>query len=150
MNRKMNKKDTEGSDHIRQIIGENLGISGTKIVLDKKATTWRRLFWLTLVLSMFGVMTWQIIRRLEAFLSNPVAANIEIHYEKYVRYPVILICNQNSITRSGFYKEMMRQNVTKVVQFGRDYSDTIVNTSALTLSEGLVSGVATLPVSRVL
>ncbi len=123
----MNKKDTEGSDHIRQIIGENLGISGTKIVLDKKATTWRRLFWLTLVLSMFGVMTWQIIRRLEAFLSNPVAANIEIQYEKYVRYPVILICNQNSITRSGFYKEMMRQNVTKVFQFGRDYSDTIVN-----------------------
>ncbi len=85
------------------IIGENLGISGTKIILSKETSIIRRSLWLLLVLSMTGVMIWQIIKRLETFFSNPLAVNVEIQYEKYARFPVIVICNENFLTVSGAY-----------------------------------------------
>ena len=85
------------------MISENLGISGTKIILNKETSIVRRILWLILVLSMTGVMVWQIIKRLETFFSHPLAVNVEIQYEKYARFPVLIICNQNSATVSGAY-----------------------------------------------
>ncbi len=85
------------------MISENLGISGTKIILNKETSIARRFLWLILVLSMTGVMVWQIIKRLETFFSHPLAVNVEIQYEKYIRFPVLIICNENSATVSRAY-----------------------------------------------
>ncbi len=95
--RKSSSFDTSG------MISENLGISGTKIILNKETSILRKSLWLLLVLSMTGVMIWQIIKRLETFFSHPLAVNIEIQHEKYARFPVIVICNENSVTVSGAY-----------------------------------------------
>ncbi len=68
----------------RGMISDNLGISGTKIILNNKTSIVRRCLWLLLVLSMTGIMIWQIIKRLETFFSHPLAVNVEIQYEKYL------------------------------------------------------------------
>ncbi len=95
--------DKHNSANRKSMIGENLGISGTKIILNKETSIVRRSLWLLLILSMTGVMIWQFIKRLETFFSHPIAVNVEIQYEKYVRFPVIVICNDNFITLSGAY-----------------------------------------------
>ncbi len=103
----MSKPISFGKDNM---ISDNLGISGTKIILNKDTSIVRRSLWLLLVLSMTGVMVWQIIKRLETFFSNPLAVNVEIQYEKYFRFPVIIICNQNAVTVSGAYGTALEIN----------------------------------------
>ena len=49
-----------------------------------------------MLLFMLGIMTEQLYRRVDTFLSNPLAVNIEIEYEREVRFPSIVICNENS------------------------------------------------------
>ena len=121
----MTAKTTEGNTvRAKDIIGEYLSVSGTKIVLDKKAKKCRRLFWLILIASMLGVMIWQMIDRFVHYFSDPVAVNIEVIYEKYVRFPVILMCNINTATISGFYT-YAKPHVPNVFQYGKEYFDTI-------------------------
>ncbi len=84
-------------------ISDGLGISGTKIMLDQKASVIRRIFWVLLVLSMFGVLIYQVTDRVKTFLSNPMAVNIKMYPENSVRFPVILICNMNPSTISTTY-----------------------------------------------
>ncbi len=97
----------------RSMISENLGISGTKIILNKDTSIVRRSLWLLLVLSMTGVMIWQIIKRLETFFSHPLAVNVEIQYEKYLRFPVIVLCNENTVTVSGAYSLNVPNDISK-------------------------------------
>ncbi len=96
------KNETAHLDR-KSAIGENVGISGTAIILDKNSSVLRRTFWLCLILFMFGVMIWQIVERFELFFNNPVAVNFEVQYEEEVRFPVIVICNANTATLSGTY-----------------------------------------------
>ncbi len=91
-----------------RMISENLSISGTKIILDKETSFVRRILWLILVLMMFGVMIWQIIKRLDDYFSYPLAVNMEIVFEKHVRFPVLVICNANHISASGAYRMKIR------------------------------------------
>ncbi len=84
-------------------IGKNLGISGIHVITDKKASVIRRTIWILLLFSMFGVMLWQVERRLQSYFSNPIAVNVQVKHEKSVRFPVILICNLNIATISGTY-----------------------------------------------
>ncbi len=112
----MKDSSSKATSSISRTISENLGISGTKIVLDQNVSLLRRTFWLVLVLSMFGVMVYQISHRVRTFLSNPVAVNIKMQYENTVRFPVILICNMNLITLSGTYGYNNEVNQFKLLQ----------------------------------
>ena len=90
----------------------NIGISGVNIISNRNISPARRLIWFTLLLFMCTVMTGQVVKRLQMFFSNPVAVNFEVQYEKYVRFPVILICNFNEATTSGTYGAVPSDNIT--------------------------------------
>ncbi len=119
------------------MISENLGISGTKIILNRKASMIRRCLWLLLVLTMTGVMVWQIIKRVDTFFSFPLAVNVEISYEKHVRFPVIVICNENVATISGAYaskaqsKDKLRNHLTVNIDYWSVYEKIYQNQSMI-------------------
>ncbi len=96
-----------------QNIGKNLGISGIHVITDKRAGLLGRTIWVLLLLFMSGVMLWQVERRLQLYFSNPIAVNIQVKHEKYVRFPVILICNLNYATISGSYGFIESSTITE-------------------------------------
>ncbi len=49
-----------------------------------------------MLLFMLGMMTEQLYQRVHTFLSNPLAVNIEIEYEREVRFPSVVLCNENT------------------------------------------------------
>ncbi len=55
-----------------------------------------RACWLMMLLFMLGMMTEQLYQRINTFLSNPLAVNIEIEYEREVRFPSVVLCNENT------------------------------------------------------
>ncbi len=67
-------------------VSQSLGISGIQVITDHKASVRRRVIWVVLLLLMFSIMTWQVVRRVETYLDNPVAVNTEVTHEKYIKY----------------------------------------------------------------
>ena len=69
-----------------ETISQSLGISGVQVITDHRAGPRRRALWVVLLLLMFGMMTWQVTRRVGTYLDNPMAVNTEVKHEKYVKY----------------------------------------------------------------
>ncbi|XP_070553836.1 acid-sensing ion channel 1-like isoform X2 [Ptychodera flava] len=85
-------------------------ISGMKYVGDKKSRIPRRCFWLLVVLTGAGFLTYQIIRSVNLYRSFPVNVDVKIKYAQDLPFPAITICNMNLLRK----KEMEKHNEKNV------------------------------------
>ena len=65
------------------------------ILMQIKIFLINRICWLLILVVMMGVSIEQLYKRLDTFLKVPLAVNIEIKHEQEVRFPSIVICNEN-------------------------------------------------------
>ncbi|XP_064640354.1 uncharacterized protein LOC135495533 isoform X2 [Lineus longissimus] len=90
---------------------KNSTFHGVRHVFDSSSFLARRILWGLLILVSMGFLLNQVIDRILYFSRNPVTVKVEVNFNKTLRFPAVLLCNQNSFkiteaVRLG-YKSML-------------------------------------------
>ncbi|XP_064639985.1 uncharacterized protein LOC135495376 [Lineus longissimus] len=91
---------------------QNTTIHGIRYVFDRDSVSkLRRILWLMLFLVAAGFFSNQVIDRVIHYMSRPVTVKVEVNFNTTLKFPAVLLCNQNSfrITKADSlgYKPML-------------------------------------------
>ncbi|XP_064643335.1 uncharacterized protein LOC135497392 isoform X2 [Lineus longissimus] len=75
---------------------QNTTFHGIRYVTERRTLIIRRLLWLLLICTCSGIMVFQIVDRIIFYCRFPVTVNVEINFNKTIRFPAVAICNQNA------------------------------------------------------
>jgi hypothetical protein len=96
-----NKEITPSSLDVVEEWSSNATIHGANYVMDRShLKRWRRRLWLVLMLSMTGVMIWQIDSLVQEYIKYETNTQIGIVVPRSLPFPEVTICNVNSIQKS--------------------------------------------------
>ncbi|XP_054754151.2 acid-sensing ion channel 1C-like [Lytechinus pictus] len=82
-------------------VPDGIGIGGMKYVFNPVEVTFRRLFWLLLILSGVGLLTYHITIRAQYLATYPTSVTVISNYEEVLAFPTVAICNYNTYRRSA-------------------------------------------------
>ena len=80
--------------------GEDVSVVGVRYIIRAGVNTFRKLFWICLILLGTGFMIYQIQDRINYYLSRPTSADYRITYNDSIVFPTVTICNENMIQKS--------------------------------------------------
>ena len=78
----------------------DVSIVGIRYVFEGNAHLLRRLLWLILVLGGVGFLFYQVVDRVQYFLSYPTTVSVRMRYNNTLRLPTVTICNENLVKKS--------------------------------------------------
>ena len=78
---------------------DDVSIVGLKYCADGKRGWFKRLIWLALVLTGFCFMTYQIVDRIQYFLTYPNTVAVSVNFNNSLLFPIVTICNENVFSK---------------------------------------------------
>ena len=96
---------------------DDVSIVGLKYCADGKRGWFKRLIWLALVLTGFCFMTYQIVDRIQYFLTYPKTVAVSVNFNNSLLFPIVTICNVNVFSK----RKAMRQGKTISNSFSPGY-----------------------------
>ena len=78
----------------------NVSVVGLRYVANASASPFRRWVWVMLILVGAAFTTYQILTRIQRYISHPVNVIIHVQHEREMRFPTVTICNENRALRS--------------------------------------------------
>ena len=74
-----------------------------------------RFVWVLILIGSIIWMSYNITSRIRNFNKNPTAIDMEINYQRHMKFPVITICNKNALRYGIYYliKQFMRYNIIR-------------------------------------
>ena len=80
--------------------------------LASSSSTIERFLWSACLLAALGYMTYQGISLVSDYMSYPVDVKVELKYSDTLDFPAVVVCNMNTVKRSGLNKAMQQGLIT--------------------------------------
>ena len=78
---------------------DDVSIVGLKYCADGKRGWLKRLIWIALVLTGLCFMTYQIVDRIQYFLTYPKTVAVSVNFNHSLLFPIVTICNENIFSK---------------------------------------------------